>query len=355
MKLAILANESSIHTIKWANEMADRGHEVYLISLRHNSNLPMCRKNVRQYLLPFPAPIGYYLNCLFLRSVLSKIQPDLLHTHYASGYGTLGRLSGFHPNLLSVWGSDVFEFPYQSKLKMRIIQLNILNADQLSSTSWIMKEQTELIQKPKKDIKVIPFGVDCKQFSPKQKPHSEILRIGTIKTLEETYGISTLIRAFSILKKQLMNTELIIIGSGSQESELKRLTNELKLEDSIKFIGSIEHSDVPKWLNSFDIFVALSNSESFGVAVLEASACGLPVLVSDVGGLPEVVINGSTGFVIPKQNSMAAADKLLQMATNNALRERMGSKGRDFVVKNYEWGKCADQMEDLYKQVIRDV
>ena len=353
MKLVFLGPRT-VHTVKWANEMARRGHEVYLLTL-HNSNEPL-EPTVKFIELPLKPPFGFYLNAPFLKYLLKKIKPDLLNTHYASSYGTLARLSGFHPNLLSVWGSDVFEFPYLSKFNMRLIRKNICEADRVASTSKIMKRQVESLWRPKSDITVTPFGIDCSKFSPVSEKGSRSgkLRIGTVKSLSPQYGIMYLIKAFALAKDNgLKDAELCIVGGGSQEKELKKLTFELGIQNDLRFTGSVPSSEVPQWLNSFDIYVALSIQESFGVAVLEASACNLPVIVSNAGGLPEVVVDGVTGFIVPTKDYKTAAEKILEMSQDPELREKLGKKGREFVVRNYEWSECANVMEQLYREVIQ--
>lgn len=354
MKIAFLAGHSSIHTVKWVNEMAGRGHDIHLITMHFGTE--ELHKNIKVYNLPFKPPLGYYSNLFHIRKLLKQIQPDILNTHYASGYGTLARLSGFQPNLLSVWGSDVFDFPFESGLKMKIMQKNLKATTRIASTSNIMKKQTESIYKHKNDIAVTPFGVDCEWFRPIQveKDNSKII-IGTVKKMDPKYGISTLIEAFALVKNRTEQVlELVLVGGGPQEEELKLLAKNLGVESSVKFIGVVPHHEVPRWLNSFDIYVALSDSESFGVAIVEASACGIPVVVSDAGGLPEVTKDGVTGYIVPRHNPEMAADKLEILINDEELRTKMGKAGREFVLENYEWQENADRMESLYKEVIED-
>ena len=109
LKIALLAGISSIHTTRWANALAERGYDIHLLTQHRGGDVVSA--NVKLHYLPFQGNKGYFLNVPFLRVLLRKLKPDLLHTHYASGYGTLGRLSGFHPYLLSVWGSEVCDFP----------------------------------------------------------------------------------------------------------------------------------------------------------------------------------------------------------------------------------------------------
>ena len=102
-----------------------------------------------------------------------------------------------------------------------------------------------------------------------------------------------------------------------------------------------------------DIFATLSNSEGFGVGVLEASACGLPVVVSDVGGLCEVVRPGETGLVVSPQDPDAAARALDTLVRDPGLRAKMGAAGRAFVLENFQWSKTVDLMVDVYRRVTQ--
>ena len=99
--------------------------------------------------------------------------------------------------------------------------------------------------------------------------------------------------------------------------------------------------------------MSASESESFGVAVIEAEACRIPVVVSDIGGLPEVVQDNVTGFIVPPKNPEATAEAIEKLILDENLRNKMGVAGREFVLKNYEWSKNAKIMENLYKTIIR--
>src|SRR5260370_37050620 len=113
MHIAYLAAANSVHTLRWVNEMADRGFRISLISMRAPLRDYQISELVHCYILRIGPSIGYLLNAIALRRLLITLRPDMLHTHYASGYGTLARLSGFRPRLLSTWGSDVLVFPHQ--------------------------------------------------------------------------------------------------------------------------------------------------------------------------------------------------------------------------------------------------
>jgi len=364
MRICFLAGASSIHTVRWVNAMAERGHDVHLITM-HRPDKDKIDDRVNVYFLPFSPPIGYYVNVFQVKKLLKRIKPDILNTHYASGYGTLSRLVKFEPTLLSVWGSDVYDFPHESEMKKRILIKNLRTATRIASTSVAMKEQTERLINPSMPIVVTPFGVDLEKFRPgKDLKDPNVVTIGIVKKLEEKYGVRYLIEAVYLLKKKLeennQNTlasklRLLIVGKGSQLNELMDLTEKLKINHITTFTGNVPHEEVPNYLNKLDIYCAPStlDSESFGVAVIEASACELPVIVSDVGGLPEVVKHGETGYVVQRKNDNKIAEKLYELVIDSEKRKEFGENGRNHVCLVYNWKENVEVMEKVYKDLIK--
>lgn len=356
MKIALLAKRNSIHTVKWANSLADRGHEIHLFSMHKGGD--KLHEKVFSHFLHAPPPLGYYLNTLHLRRKLAEIRPDLLHVHYASGYGTLGRLTSFHPLILSVWGSDVYEFPKRSPIHKWTIRKNILYADNICSTSHNMANHIKTSIPELEKAIIVPFGVDIEKFNPsriKNKKTNSVV-VGTVKTLAQTYGIDILIRAFAEVVKRCTDTQtslrLMIVGDGPQRTQLESLACEMGIRNITDFIGRVCNDDVPLYLNQFDIYVAPSREESFGVAVLEASACGIPVVVSNVGGLPEVVKHNRTGLVVPKENIQATTESILYLVSNSKARRRMGNAGRAYVQQNFQWEANVTEMEKIYRRCV---
>ena len=355
MKIVFVGPAVSIHIQKWVDAFKAE-NEVHLVTMHPVQDASWHFENT--HVLQVRNAFGYYLNAGELHSIVAKLQPDVVNVHYASGYGTLARRARIGKYILNVWGSDVFDFPYESKLKMRIIQKNLRAAEQIASTSEVMKRQTEKLIAPKKEIVVTPFGVDTTVFAPKEKAPQDKIVIGTVKTLSPKYGIDVLIKAYNeAFVNGLTNSELLIVGGGPQEAELKALAKSLPSAGNIQFLGFVKHDEVPKYLTQFDVYVALSESESesFGVAVVEAESCGVPVIVSNVGGLPEVVLDGETGFVVPHGDYAAAAEKMLLLSNNSDLRKKMGESAREFVCKKYAWNVCVGIMENMFNASIAEV
>ncbi|WP_081995159.1 glycosyltransferase [Deinococcus radiopugnans] len=360
MKIALLGSARSIHVIRWANGLSTLGHKVYVLSLHglaHNLD-----EEVTLVQIAPRAPFGYFLAFSDVKRALERIAPDILNTHYATGYGLLGTLSRFKPTLLSVWGSDVYDFPRKSPLHLLLLRWILKNATAIGSTSYCMARQTESVLKDKQ-IYVTPFGIDAKFFidnirrvdSMESKKRDVV--IGTVKTLQNKYGIDTLIKAFQIAQNRIgdkYNLHLKIYGNGSDLGNLMKLAEELDVKNRVDFLGNIKHSEVPVALAEMDIYMALSrfDSESFGVAVLEAGACSLPVIVSDAQGLAEVVVNNETGLIVPKENAEAAANALIYLIENQEVRIAMGRNGRKHVKEKYSWEHSLETMINAYSATI---
>jgi len=360
LKICLLSGASTIHTVRWANAMAERGHVVHLVTM-HPSKMDRINPDVVVHQLKVPAPLGYYANVFELKRLLGKVQPDLLHVHYASGYGTLARLVNFKPTMLSVWGSDVYLFPYESKRNEKVLRSNLKAASLITSTGIALKEQTELFINPTEPVEVVPFGIDTNLFKPISKRKDTDIVIGTVKRLKSVYGIDLLIQGVADLINHVKGTQyaelanrikLLIVGEGPQLDELKDLSKQLNVDHCTEFVGAVPNEEVPEYINDLDIYCAFSRSESFGVAILEASACEVPVVVSNVGGLPEVVQDGETGFIINHENRNEIVKKLFELLIDREKREKFGHNGRAFVQSHYEWQRNVEEMETLYLNFI---
>ena len=299
------------------------------------------------------------MNIPKVKRILKALNPDLVHSFYALGYGFLARHGAHRPILLSVMGSDVYEDIEHSLILKRIVRKNIVKADVVCSTSNIMAVQIQTLISEPIDIEITPFGVDTTVFHPKieaQKDDEHDFVIGTAKAMEPKYGIDILINAFADFcnKYPQKKFKLIIAGDGIELPKLKRLAKSLKVEKNCIFLGNVAYEEIPDLLRKFNIFVALSrfDSESFGVAVVEALSCELPVIVSSAGGLKEVVENGVSGIVVSRNNALEASEAMISIFENEVMSMSLGRCGREKVKREYEWEDSVSRMEALYRKLL---
>jgi glycosyltransferase involved in cell wall biosynthesis len=361
LRIALIGNEKSVHIVKFARGLWAKGHDLTLFALSaHADGGAQLPADVKRVYLKGRPSLSYFLAAPKLRRLLADGGYDVVNAHYASGYGTLARLAKAKPLVLNVWGSDVYDFPYRSGFKHRLLVKNLLGADVLASTSHAMKEQVlKLLDGYGKEIAIVPFGVDLRRFyhadrSRRQAGGTLPLRVGVVKALKPQYGINYLIEAFAILLEKRPDTpmELRVYGHGEQRGELRALCARLGIEDKVLFGGFMPNETVPDVLSELDIFAAPSLSESFGVAVVEAMASGLPVVATDVDGFREVVADGETGTLVPPRAPEAMAEALLELADNPALRLEMGAKGRKRAEALYDFDKNIDSLLAAFERSI---
>jgi glycosyltransferase involved in cell wall biosynthesis len=165
----------------------------------------------------------------------------------------------------------------------------------------------------------------------------------------------TLLRAFTLVDRSQTRhrVELLIAGPIWDQTYYKELNDykrEMQLRN-VRFVGPVLPCNLPRFLRSADIFAFPSLMETFGIVVLEAMASGLPVVATPVGGLREVVTENETGFLFKPRDYETMAEKLMILSSNRRLRERIGRKARDRVVRCYSSEKNALRMLELYREL----
>lgn len=368
MRILMVAESSTVHTHRWAQFFSTRGNEVLVVS---QSACPIEGIEVIEYppssswwsRLPRRRFGGGWLRWIAgwprWKGILRKFRPDIVHVHYLSAQARdYFYYRGRFRLIVSSYGSDVvFSDSSPRPETRRRLRSLLRQADEITSTSRFLEEATRRWTPRLRPIHVIPFGVDCEVFRPRQDNTDDNgpLVIGFIKHLEEKYGPRVLIEAFARVCEELQDkVRLVLAGTGSLDSDLRLQARAMDLDQRIDFIGRVAHEKVPALLQEIDIAAMPSLvSESFGVAAIEASACEIPVVASNVGGVPEAVIHGKTGILVQPNDAKALADALLLLARNDELRQTLGRGGRKFVLEQYQWEENAQRMIDVFSNGTR--
>jgi glycosyltransferase involved in cell wall biosynthesis len=353
-KICFLADADSIHTRKWVNYFSDFNNEIYLISMRDTKY--KYNENVKTFIVtpPFANKLSYFFIVNKIKNLIKKIKPDILHSHYATSYGLFGRISEYHPFIVSVWGSDVYDFPNSNGFNAKLLKYILNGTDAVCSTSLDMANEIRKYYKSEKDITITPFGVDINKFIEKAPIlQKNYITIGVIKNLNKIYGIDYLVNAFSILGKETnKDIRLMIVGDGVERENLKNLCIELNIENKVTFTGKIDNVKVPEYINMMDVVCIPSLRESFGVAAVEACACGRPVVSTNVGGLTEIVFDDFNGYTVEPKNSSLLKEKLkILIEDENKMRE-FSVNARKVVEDKYNWTHNAETMKKLYDSFL---
>ena len=356
MRICYLADGNSQHTKKWCEYFSKHNNQVYLISL-NKVNYEFA--NVKVINLGYEignetsiSKVKYLKQISKIKSIVNEIKPDFVHAHYASSYGLLGSIINYHPYIISMWGSDIFDFPNKNIVTKSILKYNFRCADYLFSTSKVMAKEAS--KYTSKSISVTPFGINLNEFKPALDIESNSkLVIGINKSLEKIYGIEYLIEGFYKISNEYPNVILKILGDGSYRNHLCNLVKNYKLDNRVVFYGRLEKKELIKELQTFDVAVYPSLKESFGVAVLEAQACSIPVIVSDEGGLLETTLPGKSSLVVKKCDSTDIADKLKFLLSNAEARANMGKTGMNFVKESFDLENNFYNINNLYRDIVK--
>ena len=361
-RILLLADINSVHTQKWAIGLAKNGYKIGIFSFNRPESdwykkfdidclhKPSMIRSSNKFLVK----LAYIAFLPKVKAVIKEFQPNILHAHYASSYGLLGALSGFHPYIISAWGTDVMKFPHKNFITKQIIKYNLKSANAICATSHtIEKHIHQLINKK---VEVIPFGVDLTEFVSNKNDFKDdsVFTIGCTKSLEKIYNINALILSFYELKLRHPDKKmkLVIIGDGSERNALEKLVHRLELNSDVVFEGKLSHEKIALRLNELDVLVNLSEYESFGVSVVEAMACQIPVVVSDAEGLKEVVRSQKNGTIVKSSNIDQIVKALEKLMLSEDLRSSIGVNAFERVKKNYNWFNNLHQMMRVYNSVL---
>jgi len=367
MKICYIADGSSIHTQRWLNYFAQKGHEVHLLSPTPTAGEGFA-KGVQLHLLvrliPRIWPLTRYFSGLAwlvqIRRLVSRIKPDILDAHGITVNGYLGVASGFHPLVLSAWGSDILIDPKHNLFFRAVTKYALKRANVVIHDSQTVKEELiKLGTKPEK-LSLIFWGVDTQQFNPYQRDKHFKGRLGLpeaptiicIRSLRAVYNVEMLVRAIPFILKQAPEVTFIIGGDGEQRDYLKNMANSLGVLDSIRFAGWIPHDELPKYLASSDIYVSTSLSDGTSLSLQEAMACKLAPVVTDLPANREWVKDGVNGFVAPVDDVPALADRIMWLVQNKDVREKFGEVGRKIIQERAEYKQAMGKMERIYQGLL---
>lgn len=352
MKIAMLAQSGAVHTGRWCRGLSERGDDILLIS---NSAFPGQPEGIETVVLPGSSSLSYFLNLPRVRRLLKNFKPDIVHTHYATGYGLWGTVQSEAPLVVTAWGSDIADAARGKFMISTIVRNALKKAVAVTTPSrYLLDEAIKFEPQVKDKGHHIPFGLEIGNDAPtKQVSTDASVKFIFSKQFYPIYAPDLVLRAFAQALKIEPEISLTMMGGGPLKKELTRLSDALNLSATVTILDWTAVKRAQEIIAQSDVMVMPSNHESFGVAALEASLAGLPVISTRVGGIPEVVEHDRTGLLIEPGDEEALTKAMVRLAGNKTLRSEMGHAGREMVKRKYDFSENLDQMRQLYQNVLR--
>ncbi len=338
------------------------GHQVYILT----SNCSEVRESpeVTRYGLKIDSIkldrinlkriISLLILFFYLFFYLKRIKPDIVHSHSPD----LGFILSIHCRLYGISIVNTYHgisfndkgyFLIKRKLEEFLIKHS--NFDKI-----IIKDKSSLDDFKKlkiRNVGYLPNAIDLDLFRQKRHKVNGKITFLFAGRIEKEKGLDYLIHAVNKLKKKEKGFEVLLIGKGLDQKYFQELVTSLKLDDYIKFLGEKSKDEMIDYYFDSDVFISPSLHESFPVTVLEAWAAKLPVVISDVGGVSTICKDKENAIIITPKSPKDIIEAMITLIKDPGLRKKLGENGRKLVEKNYRWDKIAEEMESIYKEIIK--
>jgi sugar transferase (PEP-CTERM/EpsH1 system associated) len=302
---------------------------------------------------------GKYTGFRDMRHLLRKHRPVVLHSHnfkpfYYSALATLFGVADGHVH--SRHGSLLRHHPAVWRYRL----LSPWVDEWVTVSADRQQELAERTGLPREHIHVLANGVDTSRFSPTADKRAVRTTLGLevdrpaivcVSRLAPEKDLPTLLRAFAIVRQTLPTAELWFVGYGPEQIKLEVIARDIGITDNVRFFG--QRSDTETLLQAADVFALSSLSEGLSVALIEAAATGLPIVATDVGGNYEIVQAPHGGRLVPVGQPDAMAKALLEILTNDALRQEISHAARQHAVAKFWVEQMVDGYLALYEQALR--
>lgn len=360
---------SGVIATELGKALAQKGHEVHFISYSQPVRLNKFYHNiyfhevqvVKYPLFEYPP---YELALISkLVDLINHEQLDILHVHYAIPHAfaaymakTMLAKEGYNlPIITTLHGTDITLVGKDPNFETAVTY-SINHSDAVTTVSNYLKQATYDYFKVEKDIQVIPNFIDLANFS-KDDP-TEITEdlipkgkkaITHISNFRKVKRVEDVVKIFGKIREK-EPAVLLMVGDGPERTRAEWVCRELNYCDDVKFLGKMDA--VANLLNHSDLFLLPSETESFGLAALEAMACRTPVISTNAGGLPEVNINGETGYTCDIGDTDCMSEKGLSIIQSEENLEKFKEAAFQHA-KKYDIKKVMPLYENLYTKLLK--
>jgi L-malate glycosyltransferase len=301
MRVVVVGWHGSVHTRRWTAHLARRGHDVHVVTCgddRGDAPYP-----VHDLGPPRPGKAGYLAKVSRARRTIRRLDPEIVHVHYATSYGLLGLASGVRPLVVTAHGDDLLISPGNPAMR-RLVSRVLRAASMITVPADHMKEAAQrLLDGGDRRIEVFQYGVETARLAGVSaaigsRASRSPLRILSARPLLPEYRIDVLLAAVALLASRGVDCVCDVVGSGTAAGELERLSQRLGVGDRVTFHGQVPEEDVERMLARADVYVSVSESDGTSLALLEALSLGAIPVVSDIAANRAWVAHESNGVLV---------------------------------------------------------
>lgn len=348
--ICMIGDASSVHFQRWVEAMLSRNFHVHIITRNKWESCPTVQTEIVQG----DSSLSWFTNIFKVRRAVRETQPDIIHAHYVTSYGFWGAICGFHPLVLTAWGTDILVTPKKSLLKRLLTKWTLQQADLITADSQQMLIEIQQYA-PKAKLEIIQWGIDISRFNSDNKPVYKSIgpQIVSFRMWEPNYNIDIVLNGFKRFVDR-WNGEpphLHLIGSGSLNSQLNSMINKLDIRGLVTVHGFVSESKLIDILSISDISISIPTSDATAMSVLESMAAKLSIIASD---LPDnhYWLGSTGGIIIYNNQANEVADALNHIASDVKLCQKMGERNHNKVLQEASRKTHMDRMANLYERLL---
>lgn len=379
LRICVLGDLESVHTRRWIKPFVERGHEVHAVSYYPPSSpvdgvtvhaltaggsagsrtggATRTGGNLAGRLPPTPLRL---INALRYRrrglgETIRRIQPHVLHAHYAVEYGFFAATTGYHPLVVTAWGSDILVAAERSRYARRIARYALRRADLVTSNNEYMTRRIRDLGVPAEKAQTVVFGterffleaddsVNARSGAPGYPPTV----ISTRSLDSPLYNVDLVLKAMALVRRRLPDARLLVAGSGRLQPTLERLAGQLGLSAAVTFLGFLDRAAFRDALASAHVYVSVPASDATSVSTLSAMAAGCFPVVSGLPTQREWIEDGANGLLVPVGDVDALADGVVRALEDGEWRRQAAALNRRRVEERGLWENESLRMEELY-------
>ena len=368
-KLRVLGvgDGKSIIFLRWAWRLAERGHDVHIVSdrltdrpselenvtahdVREIGGLSTQVKGLRRFF--FPSAIG---------RLARRLDVDLVHAHYLLPYGYWAGKAGFHPLVMSPWNTDIFTYGRERARGRRWVREAVAAGDRYVVSSIANAEETIRLGADPERLHRIVWYVDLRPFGPAKGDRGALLsRFGwpddsivilSLRNYRENTNLDVLVRAFARTTQEVPQARLVLAArAGHLRGEIEALVDELDVRDRVAFhfAGADE---LPELCASADVGVSIASTDATPASMVESMASRLPMVMGDAVTIDEWITPGEGGEVVPPRDEDALHEALLKLLRDPELRARYGERN-ERVVRERLSRHPGEALEEVYRELL---
>ncbi len=367
MRLLYFSRDYTTHDHRFLTALSKTDHQVYYLRLERRGHqledrpLPPEIETISwaggQTLTNWRQWPKLYID---LKRVLATLKPDLVQAGPLQRSALLVALTGFQPLVSMSWGYDLIHDAHRNFLWRWATRFSLQRSAAMIGDCDTIRQLAISFGMPDERIATFPWGIDLQHFSPDTKASvqpdgvssSDTFTLLSTRGWEPIYGTDLIARAFASAAQQHPGLRLVMLGNGSQATELRQIFTRSGLQERVFFPGQVSQVDLPRYYHMADLYISASHSDGSSISLLEAMASGKPVLVSDIPGNREWVNPPENGWLFSDGDENALTQGILNAITNAKELPEMGRKARKVAEARADWRQNFAEMLKVYDRVL---